>query len=39
MSVGAENLSHALQIATEVNFELRDLIVAKYGKIAVSVGD
>lgn len=39
MPVGAENLSHALQIATEVNFELRDLIVAKYGKIAVNVGD
>lgn len=39
MPVGAENLSHALQIATEVNFELRDIIVAKYGKIAVNVGD
>lgn len=39
MPVGAENLSHALQIATEVGFELRDLIVAKYGKIAANVGD
>ena len=39
MPVGAENLSHALQICTEVMFELRDLIVAKYGKIAVNVGD
>jgi enolase len=39
MPVGAEDLSHALQIATEVSFELRDLIVAKYGKIAVNVGD
>jgi len=39
MPVGAENLSHALQIATEVNFELRDIIVAKYGKIAGNVGD
>jgi enolase len=39
MPVGAENLAHALQICTEVMFELRDLIVAKYGKIAVNVGD
>jgi enolase len=39
MPVGAESLSHALQICTEVMFELRDLIVAKYGKIAVNVGD
>jgi enolase len=39
MPVGAENLSHALQIATEVSFELRDLIVARYGKIAVNLGD
>jgi len=39
MPVGAENLSHALQIATEVSFELRDIIVAKYGKIAVNIGD
>lgn len=37
--VGAEKLSHALQICTEVMFELRDLIVAEYGKIAVNVGD
>ena len=37
--IGAENLSHALQIATEVNFELRELILDKYGKIAVNVGD
>jgi enolase len=39
MPVGAENLSHALQIATEIKFELRDLIVAKYGTIAVNIGD
>jgi enolase len=37
--VGAESFSHALQIGTEVIFELRDLIVAKYGKIAVNTGD
>lgn len=39
MPVGAEDLSHALQICTEVSFELRDLIVDKYGKIAVNIGD
>jgi enolase len=37
--VGADSLSNALQMGTEVMFELRDLIVAKYGKIAVNVGD
>jgi enolase len=37
--VGADSLGHALQIGTEVMFELRDLIVTKYGKIAVNVGD
>lgn len=39
MPVGAENLSHALQIATEVSFELRDRLVERYGKIAVNLGD
>lgn len=39
MPTGAESMSHALQICTEVMFELRDLIVTKYGKIAVNVGD
>lgn len=39
MPVGAQSMSHALQIATEVTFELRDLVVAKYGKLAVNVGD
>jgi enolase len=39
MPTGAKNLAHALQITTEINFELRDLIVSKYGKIAVNVGD
>jgi enolase len=37
--VGADSLSHALQIATEVSFELRDLLVSRYGKYAVNVGD
>jgi enolase len=39
MPVGAESFSHALQIGTEVIFELRDLIIGKYGKIAVNTGD
>jgi len=37
--IGAESFSHALQIGTEVIFELRDLIISKYGKIAVNTGD
>jgi enolase len=37
--VGAEDFSHALQICTEVMFELRDLIIDRYGKIAVNIGD
>ncbi len=39
MPVGAESFSHALQIATEVNLELKELIVDKYGKMAVNIGD
>jgi len=37
--IGAENTSHALQIATEVAFELADMLVEKYGKYAINVGD
>jgi enolase len=37
--IGAESFSHALQIGTEVILELRDLIMDKYGKIAVNTGD
>ncbi len=39
MPVGADSFAHALQIATEVNFELKELLVNKYGKIAVNIGD
>lgn len=39
MPVGAANLSHALQIATEVGFELKEMIVKRFGKIAANVGD
>lgn len=37
--VGAQDFSHALQIGTEVIYELRELITKKYGKIAVNTGD
>jgi len=37
--VGATDLKHGLQICYEINLLLRDLIVDKYGKIAVNVGD
>lgn len=39
MPIGANSLAHALQIATEVSFELKDMIVKRYGKIAANVGD
>jgi enolase len=37
--VGAEGFLEGLQICYEINFHLRDLIVDRYGKIAVNVGD
>jgi enolase len=37
--VGAKDLLEGLQICYEINFQLRDLIVDRYGKIAVNVGD
>lgn len=39
MPVGAKDLKQALQICYEINLILRDLIVDRYGKIAVNVGD
>jgi enolase len=39
MPVGASDLLEGMQMCYEVNFVLRDMIVAKYGKIAVNVGD
>jgi enolase len=39
MPVGANSLLEGMQMCYEVNFVLHDLIVAKYGKIAVNVGD
>jgi len=39
MPVGAKDLKEGLQICYEINMILHDLIVDKYGKIAVNVGD
>lgn len=36
---GADNVAHALQMATEINSELRELILAGYGKMALNTGD
>jgi enolase len=37
--VGAQNISHALQIATETMDELAVMLIKKYGKFAVNYGD
>jgi enolase len=37
--VGADTFSEAMEISFAVNAKLRELIVAKYGKIAANVGD
>lgn len=39
MPVGASDLLEGMQMCYEINMILHDLIVAKYGKIAVNVGD
>jgi enolase len=39
MPVGAENYSHALQITTEINEQLREIVIAKYGLLATNTGD
>ncbi len=39
MPVGAETFSEALRITSEINIVLRDILVEKYGKLAVNVGD
>ena len=36
---GAQDITHALQIATEVSAELAKMLVQKYGKFAINVGD
>lgn len=37
--VGAESYAHALQITTEINEHLRELVIAKYGILATNTGD
>jgi enolase len=39
MPVGADSFAQALQITGEVNAKLRELLVTRYGKIAINVGD
>lgn len=37
--VGAQNYAHALQMTTEINECLRDLVIRKYGLLATNTGD
>jgi len=39
MPVGASSFMHAMQIGTEVNLRLADLLLARYGKLAINTGD
>ena len=39
MPVGADSLLHALQIGTEVNLELADILLDRFGKVALNTGD
>jgi len=39
MPVSADSYSHALRITTEINEELRNLVVDKYGILATNTGD
>jgi len=39
MPIGAETFSEALSMTAETNIILRDILVKKYGKLAVNVGD
>lgn len=39
MPVGAETFSEALRMTSEINMLLRDILVEKYGKLAINVGD
>jgi enolase len=39
MPVGADSYKNALQITTEINEALRDLVVEKYGILATNTGD
>lgn len=39
MPVGASSYAHALQMTTEINEVLRDLVIEKYGILATNTGD
>ncbi len=39
MPVGADSLLHALQIGTEVNLKLADILLDRFGKVALNTGD
>jgi len=39
MPVGAESFSEALRMTSEINMVLRELLVEKYGRLAINVGD
>ena len=39
LPVGADSYSHALQMTTEINEFLRDLVIEKYGILATNTGD
>ncbi len=39
MPVGATSYAHALQMTTEINEVLRDLVIEKYGILATNTGD
>jgi len=39
MPVGADNYAHALEITTDINEHLRELVIEKYGLLATNTGD
>ena len=39
MPVGASSFMHAMEIGTEVNLALADLLLQRYGKLAINTGD
>lgn len=39
LPVGAESYGHALQVTTEINEALRDLVIEKHGLLATNTGD
>jgi enolase len=39
LPVGAESLMHALQMGTEINLALGEILLARFGKVALNTGD